>query len=347
MNNEKKKNCTKDTSSPTNHDNDSTTTSSHRHHFSALKTSSSSSSSVTQIQATSLLTSYWRYKESQRPIKERLIEDLPDGILLNALLTSEQRQLFEDSPVLNRGIDALALRTRFIDDWLLQRFPDTSVNQTNSKNNVIVNLGAGMDARPYRLTELATRTKYIEVDSDRSLLEMKHSILQGRDDTYTNGHLQPYCPVTRVETDLSDPKATLNALKDAGLQLSSYEEEIGNNNNDNSQMKESIDFIAEGLFAYLQPSQHQPLLKLCHDVSGPNSRLILTCLDPSGIDNFQSMGSFQIPWKKLVPYQNIVAQAQDVGWQHSQVLPMKDLFDLYQRRPVTSLDGYFILTLAK
>jgi O-methyltransferase involved in polyketide biosynthesis len=269
--------------------------------------------------------------------------------------------LFEDSPVLNRGIDALALRTRFIDDWLLQLLPEaTVVDKTNYKNNVIVNLGAGMDARPYRLTELATLYKYIEVDSDRSLLEMKHSILQGGDDyniplnndkissnNNINGHIQPYCPVTRVEADLSDPKATLNALKDAGLQLGSYEEEISNNNNDIAQEKESIDFIAEGLFAYLQPSQHQPLLKLCHDVSGPNSRLILTCLDPSGIDNFQSMGSFQIPWKKLVPYQNIVSQAQDVGWQHTHVWPMKDLFERYQRRPVTNLDGYFILTLAK
>jgi O-methyltransferase involved in polyketide biosynthesis len=83
----------------------------------------STKDTVTEVQATSLLVSYWRYKEATKPPGVRLIDDLPDKILVDALVTTEQRDIFENSPILERGIDALALRTRFIDDWLLRRLP--------------------------------------------------------------------------------------------------------------------------------------------------------------------------------------------------------------------------------
>lgn len=295
---------------------------------------------VTKIQATSLLVSYWRFKESQKP--GGLISDLPDGLILDALLSPEQRQIFENSPILNKGVDALALRTRFIDDWLLLQDDD----QETSDFNAVVNLGAGMDARPYRLKGLAKRSTYIEIDSDVSLLELKHSILQKgsasksfvSDATITSGiTLNPFCPIARVSADLSDVKSTFQSLQEAGLRLSSggADDEI-----------QSVDWIAEGLFAYLDPSQHKPLLKLAHDASGSRSRMVLTVLDPTGMDNFYSMG-FQIPWKQLVPVQAIVQQAKEVGWHQAAVIPFEQLFQRYHRLPVTDLTGYVLLTLAK
>ena len=127
---------------------------------------------ISQVQATSLLVSYWRYKESTKPEADRLIDDLPDELLLDVLLSQEQRHKFENSPVLNRGIDALALRTRFIDDWLQRKLPQDCIDASTqpsttqqSAAKIVINLGAGMDARPYRLQGLTQVSKYIEVDS--------------------------------------------------------------------------------------------------------------------------------------------------------------------------------------
>jgi methyltransferase (TIGR00027 family) len=308
----------------------------------------STQDAVTEVQATSLLVSYWRYKEATKPPGVRLIDDLPDEVLLDALLSPEQRDIFENSPFLLRGIDALALRTRFIDDWLLRRFPavDTHDNVLCADHaaTTVVNLGAGMDARPYRLEKLAGRCRYIEVDSNRSLLELKHSILQRA--------LKPHCPVIQVEADLSDIKMTQSVLQEAGL--------VGNDQNntedgdDSHESLESIDFVAEGLFAYLEPSCHESLLKLCHDISGDHSRMILTVLDPTGARNFQtdnagssSSSSFQIPWKQLVPIKVLADKAKECGWTHVNVWQLSDMFEMYDRTPVSDLRGYALLTLEK
>jgi O-methyltransferase involved in polyketide biosynthesis len=330
----------------------------------------SSSSNVTEVQATSLLVSYWRYKEAKKPQGVRLIDDLPDEILLDALLTREQRELFECSPVLERGIDALALRTRFIDDWLLHRLPqseggegsdhgcsahfDIPSSSAISKAATIINLGAGMDTRPYRLKELAGLQKYIEIDSNLSLLELKHSILRGgrnNGDDSENTSLQPHCSVTRAEADLSDPIRTRRILEEEGIVLP--DSETGGQGHSRGS-RETIDFIAEGLFAYLDPSSHKELLRMCHDISGEGSRMVLTVLDPSGVRNFQSdddksgpSGSFEIPWKQLVPINQLVQQAKECGWKQVNVWQLNSLFEVYDRNPVSDLRGYAILTLAK
>jgi O-methyltransferase involved in polyketide biosynthesis len=318
---------------------------------------------VTEVQSTSLLVSYWRYKEATKPAGIRLIDDLPDEILVDELLSSEQREIFENSPLLERGIDALALRTRFIDDWLLCRLPavvfhdaddDTfaavpcdwhSSQSRHHATKTVVNLGAGMDARPYRLKELARRSRYIEVDSNRSLLELKHSILQRM--------LKPHCHVIRSEADLSDSKMTRRVLRDAGLVV---DDKSNVQDEDRSDARlESIDFVAEGLFAYLDPSCHKSLLQLCHDISGDHSRMVLTVLDPTGVRNFQadnagsssSSSSFQIPWKQLVPINVLVDQAKECGWEHVKVWQLSSMFEMYDRTPVSDLRGYAVLTLAK
>ncbi len=290
-----------------------------------------------------------------------MISDLPDGLILDYLLSPEQRQVFEDSPILTKGIDALALRTRFIDDWLLSSMcgEDDDMAQQQDDNlarTPVVNLGAGMDARPYRLKGLAKRSKYIEIDSDVALLELKHSILQTgstscdanqldksspSDAKYSGpSTLKPFCEVARVGADLSDAQSTLRVLQKAGLDLSNSSTKGSN------EVSESVDWIAEGLLAYLDPSQHQPLLRMTHDASGPQSRMVLTVLDPTGMDNFNSMG-FEIPWKQLVPVDEIVRQAREVGWQQATVIHFEELFQRYQRSPVTDLTGYVLVTLAK
>ncbi|KAL3908278.1 MAG: hypothetical protein SGILL_008542, partial [Bacillariaceae sp.] len=184
-------------------------------------------------------------------------------------------------------------------------------------------------------------SKYIEIDSNHELLELKHRILQTggavTGDASSPGAssrraMQPFCSVVRLEVDLMDLDRTLRMLRFAGLKEG---------------LSEPIDFIAEGLFAYLDPHMHQPLLQFCHDLCGEGSRMILTVLDPVGVDNFQSMNSFQIPWRQLVPVADLVKQAQQCGWKEANVWPLKDLFAVYNRRTGSDLKGYAILTLAK
>jgi methyltransferase (TIGR00027 family) len=309
----------------------------------------SATDTITQVQATSLLVSYWRLKESKKPKSERLIDDLPDELLLDVLLSKEHREKFENSSVLNRGIDALALRTRFIDDWLLHNLPTDALDSAHAdcasiakqSAKIVVNLGAGMDARPYRLQGLKKVSKYIEVDSNHELLELKHRILQTGgamtgDSSFlaaaSERAMKPHCSVIRLEADLEDLDKTRKRFNLVGLEV---------------HHQNAIDFIAEGLFAYLDPHLHQKLLQLCHDMSGKGSRMILTVLDPAGVDNFQSMNSFQIPWRELVPVADLSKQAQQCGWKEAKIWPLNNLFAMYNRQKESDLKGYAILALAK
>jgi O-methyltransferase involved in polyketide biosynthesis len=142
---------------------------------------------LTPVQSTSLLVAYWRDLETRGqadhiPHHKPLIQDPPAQALLDALLSPSQRQAYQDSPIRPYGIECLATRTRALDDWLLR------VHATGNNNDIImptkpqrqlVNLGAGMCCRPYRLQDLPLHIlSWWEVDSDMELLKVKRSILQ-------------------------------------------------------------------------------------------------------------------------------------------------------------------------
>lgn len=80
---------------------------------------------------------------------------------------------------------SVAIRTCVIDDLL----PSALASGVDT----ILNLGAGLDTRPYRL-DLPAATRWIEVDH-RELIEVKEAQL--RDEV-------PACPVERVGLDLAD-----------------------------------------------------------------------------------------------------------------------------------------------
>jgi methyltransferase (TIGR00027 family) len=79
----------------------------------------------------------------------------------------------------------MAIRTKFIDDLVLEVAPDVST---------VVNLGAGLDTRPWRL-DLAPELRWIEVDFPE-MLDYKEGLMA----TET-----PRCRRERLTADLADP----------------------------------------------------------------------------------------------------------------------------------------------
>jgi methyltransferase (TIGR00027 family) len=120
--------------------------------------------------------------------------------------------------------------------YLFDHFISTQVAQGV---DMVVNLAAGLDARPYRM-ELSAPLKWIEVDLP-DLLSDKQQILQDE---------KPVCSLERIGLDLSD--------RDARRQLF---DQLGQNAN-------KVLVVTEGLLIYLTEDE---VGSLALDLAGPSS----------------------------------------------------------------------------
>lgn len=82
----------------------------------------------------------------------------------------------------------VAMRTSVLDEWILESIEDGV--------DTVLNLGAGLDSRPYRLT-LPRALHWIDADLP-SVSEKNASMLAG---------MEPVCRLSRVGLDLRDPEA--------------------------------------------------------------------------------------------------------------------------------------------
>jgi methyltransferase (TIGR00027 family) len=89
---------------------------------------------------------------------------------------------------------SVAIRTVVVDAFLLSAIEEGA--------EAVVNLGAGLDARPYRL-DLPSSLRWVEVDY-RAVVDAKQRILQGE---------TPRCVLERIGLDLAD-RENLRALLD-------------------------------------------------------------------------------------------------------------------------------------
>ena len=105
----------------------------------------------------------------------KIVESLAGGILRGRSLAIRSRIM----PWM------MALRTRIIDDYIL-----SSVAQGT---DAVINLGAGLDTRPYRMA-LPQSLHWLEVDQAH-VIELKESRLSSE---------QPRCQLERVKLDLTD-----------------------------------------------------------------------------------------------------------------------------------------------
>ncbi|HEV2491293.1 MAG TPA: SAM-dependent methyltransferase [Candidatus Acidoferrales bacterium] len=123
---------------------------------------------------------------------------------------------------------SMIVRTAVMDELLLKTI-------AQDRADMVINLAAGLDARPYRL-ELPASVRWVEVDLPE-MMDYKSEMLKGE---------TPKCKLERVSVDLADETARrelfarLNASAERAL------------------------VITEGLLAYLAPEQVTSLAKDLH-----------------------------------------------------------------------------------
>ncbi|HEY6240893.1 MAG TPA: SAM-dependent methyltransferase [Burkholderiales bacterium] len=136
---------------------------------------------ILDVSDTAFWVAHCRALESERP--DALFHDP-----FSARLAGERGRMITEAMALSRIIIwTMAIRTCIIDDMLrsaIARGVDT-----------VLNLGAGLDARPYRM-ELPASLSWVEADYPR-IVEHKERTLEGE---------APRCRLERVKLDLADTK---------------------------------------------------------------------------------------------------------------------------------------------
>ncbi len=94
----------------------------------------------------------------------------------------------------------MPIRTRIIDDLIREAVADGV--------DLMLNLGAGLDTRPYRM-ELSSNLRWLEVDRTE-IIELKESCLFGE---------KPACKLERVACDLADADARQALLASASEEV--------------------------------------------------------------------------------------------------------------------------------
>lgn len=148
------------------------------------------SNAITNVADTAFWVAHYRAEESERA----------DGLfrdgLARRLAGEEGRRIAAAMPTPEVTRWQLAVRTRVIDDLMLSLLAAGDID-------TVLNLGAGLDTRPYRL-ELSPTLRWIEVDQT-DVIALKTARLGGE---------QPRCRLERRAVDLADGPARRALLDD-------------------------------------------------------------------------------------------------------------------------------------
>ena len=136
-------------------------------------------SSIKNVADTALWVATYRADESERP--DALFQDRLAGMLAG----DRGRKIAASMPYPAMMTWLLAIRTVAIDRLVLQAI--------SLGADTVVNLGAGLDTRPYRM-ELPSTLRWIEVDFP-NIITYKNEKLAGE---------KPVCRLERIAADLSD-----------------------------------------------------------------------------------------------------------------------------------------------
>src|SRR5262245_6005826 len=136
---------------------------------------------IQDVSETALMVAMWRPAENTQP------NPLDRDPLALKLAGDRGREIIEGLPKGRASIGhwMMAIRTRIIDDLILQAVADGV--------DLVLNLGAGLDTRPYRL-KLPSNLCWMEADSGK-ITELKEARLFGE---------RPACKLERVACDLAD-----------------------------------------------------------------------------------------------------------------------------------------------
>ena len=203
---------------------------------------------------------------------DRLFEDPFAATFLAAADTAPDAPDFDGPDPHRRAVvRGIVIRTRFFDELL------TGAASTCPQ---VVILGAGLDARAFRLPWPAA-TRLFELDKPE-ILEWKQHVLDGVS-------ARPTCERVAVPADLRDDWAAALAL--AGHRSA-----------------EPTAWLAEGLLAYLEAAAVDDLVRTVSGHSAPGSRLGLTIRRASAVPPLTDL------WISHAP-EDPVTWLNDHGWQ--------------------------------
>ncbi len=150
---------------------------------------------IQDVSETALMVAMWRAAENTHP--NPLYRDL----LALKLAGDRGREITKGLPKGRTSISywMMAIRTRVIDDLIREAVADGV--------DLVLNLGAGLDTRPYRLA-LPSNLCWVEVDCAK-IIELKESRLFGE---------KPACKLKRAACDLADVSSRQAVLASASEQ---------------------------------------------------------------------------------------------------------------------------------
>lgn len=180
-------------------------------------------SPIRNISDTALWVAVFRARETERP--DALFRDP----LAGKLAGERGKQIAASVPYMEKHSWSIVART-----WSIDRFV---AEQVRKGVDMVVNLAAGLDTRPYRM-ELPASLQWVEVDLPE--------ILSYKEETLNDE--KPVCALERVRLDLTDEKARQELF----LRL--------------SQRARRILVMTEGLLVYLTAEK---VLALARDLAAP------------------------------------------------------------------------------
>ena len=146
---------------------------------------------IRDISDTAFLAAVYRARETERP--DALFHDP----LARCLLGTRGDQIADSIPFSNRAAWAWVARTYLYDQFI--------VEQCRQGTDMVINLAAGLDTRPYRM-DLTPTLQWIEIDLP-GILSYKEEI-QARE--------KPVCILERIRLDLADVAARRKVFADLG-----------------------------------------------------------------------------------------------------------------------------------
>ena len=245
---------------------------------------------ITHVSDTARWTALHRATESARA--DALFTDP-----LAELLAGERgRAIVAGVPRMTRNGWWLVARTKIIDDAIAEAINDGC--------DLVINLAAGLDTRPYRL-DLPSDFAWVEVDLPELLAE-KAQLLADQ---------QPRCRLSRSAVDLADPHARDAFLDDALAGAT------------------KVLVLTEGLLMYLEDrdvsSLSQSLMRpqvswWMLDFAGPGLKKMM---------NKKMSGMLHNAPFKFAP-DNGVAYFEDLGWRCVEVQPLFEAAHRFHRLPI-------------
>jgi methyltransferase (TIGR00027 family) len=171
---------------------------------------------IHNISDTALWVAIFRAEESERP------DALFNDPFARRLAGEKGEQIAQAISFMRKNSWSLVARTYIIDEFIKQHVADGY--------DMIVNLAAGLDTRPYRM-QLPATLKWIEVDLP-GMITYKQNLLADE---------KPVCELQRISLDLSDRQARQELFSNIG-----------------AEHKKAL-VITEGLLIYLTEQQNAEL----------------------------------------------------------------------------------------